>query len=351
MFTFEDRLGRTVSFASMTTSTASLARITSIDVLYKYVFVFCLILQELLQLVKTPTMYLRSLLLPHLASISNSRQVFQKYCGSCFKRFYNLFGDTMVNVCPEAVLLFRYLLKVSFGRLCIGRLQPASQLHVTVGNSIDMRTSKKTIIRTNSDLFDPSVNPKILSVGSGISYLFGKNDMKEDPSLGETKFSRLPLPSQVFLEVSRDRDIEALPTIKSLDRDLVPVEPSSERLVVIPDRTVLGLRASGYLQKFFGLIRMRLVKFGSSLILGFSLLLQFFPRFERLSGLDSGRDCKVSREIFSCSKVGFVVKRDSVEVLRVISCLADEVVRSCICLNCWFKHTFGLIQFDFDGSS
>ena len=330
MFTLENRLRLAIASGNVPTRRGRtfLTGVTSVNMLNTNPPCIRFIGKKLLELKEVPFMQVFSLFLAQSYVLSNAGQFFKNNYVSTIKRFYNSFCNYVVSIGSETVLLLGNLLKVSFGRFAPTRLQSASDFLITLGNFFNLSTAKELVFRGDGNFLDSPVNAYNFAGGFGIGNVFAENYIQENFILSDKQFSGTSLPCKILLEIFRYGNRNPDSAFNSKQRKLVPVKPDIVTSGIIPDGRLFGLRASCFL--FF--------------------LNSCFNCLDSFSCFHASRHSKLRGKIFSGSRIGFIVQRNSIGIAIIPTCLTYEVKRFRVSLNSWFDSFCRNIKFKFNRS-
>jgi hypothetical protein len=344
--TVKNALLGSVAFGNMSASRTFLGSVPSIYIIHCDPVRLCLVLKEELQLIIRPRTVL-SLILSLLrsftsslvnSSCSQSSQVFQYNRGSTLQRRDNLFGNAVIHITSEAVLLERNLPKVSFPRMSL-LLKGRPQSLITTRNLLNSTSAKEPVITGHSQLGNASVNSNALTIMGNRLNSFLKNYIQKNMSSSHKQISRTPLPREILLKIIRNNKFALDSSSQSLNRNFVPVKPNGEGFVVVPDTGMLGLRT----REEFGL---------SFMVLGKSIfvLLKSPHRLNSFDGFGASRTSQISGEILPALPVGFVVQGDSIPVVVVPRGLSHVVEGFGVSLDSRHEDLWRGLESEFDCS-
>ena len=301
--TTENGLMRTIRTTNMSATTALLRSVSRIDIVCSNAFRHSFVHKKLFQLTEVPFVNLFPLFFSHSNSLPNTLEFFKDHRASCFQRINNLLCNAVVSIPTKPCLFHRNATKVSFARMPFG-LQLAPQPFVSFGYGFDLLSTEELIVRGNSKIHNPSINPDKLLVGRSVGNLLLKDNMQKDFTVSNKKISRSPLPIDVLLEVVRDQQFELQPSADGLDGDIVGEQLQGVTVGIITNRTLFG--------------------FWTSCV---SALLDFCCNgFKRFSGFHSSRNSQLGRKIFSGGLVSQMVQRNSVGFFGVPTDLTSKIV-------------------------
>ena len=299
---FEDRLALPVGTGDVPAVGTLLGSVSCGNMLNPDTLGISLVGCELLQLEEVPLVNLPSLGLSHPDVLSDSSQFLEHYGSSNADRVHQCFADAMVDIPAKPSLLRFDFAKVSFAGMLFG-LQLGTEPFVTTRYVLYPFTAVELVGRGNGDVVDTPVNADKLAGGRDVGNLLLKHDMQKDFSIFDEQIGGCPFPVSIPFEVFRHPDLDFDSTFDGLDGHLSTVEPETITVGIITNRAGFGLGT--------GCIEI--------------LRESCFGGLDGFSGLHSGRDGNLGREVFSDGLVGLVVQGNTVEVFALPSGEADEV--------------------------
>lgn len=188
---------------------------------------FCLIIQELFQLVKRPAMELTSLLLPLFTPFPNVLKILKYKSRPHRRTLNNTLRDTMVHVPTKTVLLLRHFTKVSFRGPRTTGLKLSPQPMIPMSYRTDMSPTKELFFRSHDYAPDTPVNTyEGFRLLFRIGYSLFKHKCKKYFTFTIAQVGRLtsPVPELVKIAIGLKFDT-FLATIFGKDRNFVFIEP------------------------------------------------------------------------------------------------------------------------------
>jgi len=248
MLALEQTLFDPIASLDVSAFGTSLRGVTGIDKVNQTSGIGGFVSQKGLKLEERPAVDQKALFLSELfAAVSDVFQVFKCKRGSRRKAVYNPFGDCVVHVSPETVLLRAQFLKVSFGRARTLGLQYLSQIPVPINNVFYMPSSKELVGGSDGDFIDSSIDAHNNARGLSISNIFFKDDSKKDFLATDEEFSGFSSPIFVLLEIGWCLETEILPARNGRDGECIFVKPNIVGPVVVSDTGLFGDRTGCFL--------------------------------------------------------------------------------------------------------
>ncbi len=150
-----------VGLVDMPTRWTRSARVARIDKDNRHTSKRCLVADKPLQLCKRPRLQYRTLLPLSPHPRLNMLEVFKRYPTLCaFGNLYELFGEHMVGMGCEAVLLPRQLAKATTRAMRALALQFATKPPMPIAHAFDRSATMNCAVAINRDIRDTQVNPE-----------------------------------------------------------------------------------------------------------------------------------------------------------------------------------------------
>jgi len=178
----------------------------------------------------------------HVGGVSNIGEIFEHESAARSDVLHNAFGENVVTIPVESLLLLAQLFQVTFSRLCSFGLQFAAETKRAAVYFFPVASAEEVTLRSDSRMVDAQINTYYVTGLDYPGFRNADNDMQPELSLPVTQISRGDRIANVFGTVVRHSKGESETSRTSRESYLLLLPTERVGLFIIPNWTGLRLR-------------------------------------------------------------------------------------------------------------